>query len=73
MILPKNSRGIKTMNILHCITYTAKNEDNTALIECNTRLTRNKTITSRGAERILRKAGIPVVSVVRIETFVDQR
>ena len=61
------------MNILHNITYTVKSSSENVLIEQSTSLTRSHRLTDRGIERILRKSGIPVVSVDRVETFVDQR
>ena len=60
-------------NILHNITYTVRSSSEDILLEQQTSLTRNHTLTTKGVERILRKAGTPVVSVDRVETFIDER
>jgi hypothetical protein len=60
------------MKILNCITYTQRDDDGN-LREIEQRLYRPYKLTFAGALRIIRAAGFRAKSVVRIETFIDER
>jgi hypothetical protein len=60
-------------SFLHCVTYTARVPGADYLAERSAQISRRRTLTLRGCERILRKSHPELVSVSRVETLVDER
>jgi hypothetical protein len=60
------------MTILNIITYTQQDSAGN-IHEIEQRLSRGYKLTRRGALRIIKAAGVRALSVIRVETFIDER
>lgn len=61
------------IRVINVVTYTQYDDQAKVHREASTQIVRNRRLTTRGAQRILRSIGYAEAIVVRIESLIDNR